>query len=619
MPIRTTDAINPRSATLFGRAVVLAGTTLSVSAMLACGGPAHTDRDVPTTTSSAPASAATPAATPAATDDKADAPAPEPNGADAPVQTGPAPPTLDERPLRVPIPELACKPVLRRGRVVVDGERTPIRPAHEFGYGNDEDALDEFAHDWSLRTWPIDDESVAVALSYWVLRSYNMVSPELDGRLWRVPCDDPMAADLLANDPGADFGEGLMIEPRRLLYSGKGGAGVIDLTTGEKRSLLAPLRVPDCRGSDRLTLDVVDGLAADGSRVLIDRGAQCGSHGDWEPAHYEVELWPLPDAPLPIDDPRIRRARVPTALALDADGTLWLGDGVGCGPKQTYGGLFRSDDEGDSWTAVPIGWGGIAQVVVDAEEDGALAVRTEHCNAGEGRLGGVVFYTRNDGERWVPMPLDDVPFRNDDPQATQLVLEDGDISHAMVEVDEAWFETSNAGTTWTKMTEGPTPTAPDLIHEGVRYALDQGRLVRTELDTGDAETLDLTARLHVAAARARLSDWVGTPVLTELLEVGYRVVPPIHLEVRCSTCRGKLESRDVVLQPDDETFADDNETADPFRYASLPATWACDDRCCDAVFESPPTADVPELYLTRFCAAHSVYGTTVDALRFEER
>ncbi|MEO1271101.1 MAG: hypothetical protein AAFX99_23670 [Myxococcota bacterium] len=311
------------------------------------------------------------------------------------------------------LPDLACRVgVNDAGVLMVDGHTLA-----ELTVPSDGNASPNIA------VWPWTAQSVLVAVRPdWERSGW----PALDGRLWEIACGTSTPQQkIFFEEQGADLGHAALSPDGRVLYySGAHGVKALMLATGEQRQLThtPPVDARSCRetlGDDARQRDVVLDLSKDGRALRFVRGAPCGYGGDWL-----AQPWIL----MHPDDPMQAHVRAPwsvASVAIDGAGALWVADGGACDEPgrydhQTIGAVWRSFDQGVSWSrvAVDVGYGSeemvtAARSVLVASTPGHVAVLSQLCTSSATTIGGSIFVTRDHGDTWEPLTLVGAPARDD--------------------------------------------------------------------------------------------------------------------------------------------------------------------------------------------------------------
>jgi len=344
------------------------------------------------------------------------------------------------------------------GRVVgtelhVDAGPTPIVVA---------DDVRDLA-DQEVRTFPHGEGRVLVALAppWFVARGAHP-----NGLLWEVPCDAPEAAGVFVSRPGADFGHAVLSSDRwTLIFSDEDGLAALDL---ESRSVGLLTEAPEapagCWERDRaITLrDVPMVLATGDTRLTFHRGGPCGYEGDWVAREHVLT------APL---DPALRATGAPHPIAALAasESTLWLADGGRCDEPgivdpATRGAILRSDDEGETWTRVPITpvddpmRTHAARILLGRGDPDHMLVHAATCRIAGGPVGGGLYLSTDGGAEWRALPLPEGAER-----VVAFVSMNGRHDTIIAWLDEERrFATHDAGETWTALDRRPVPRVPHL-------------------------------------------------------------------------------------------------------------------------------------------------------------
>ena len=381
--------------------------------------------------------------------------------------------------------------------LVLDAEPACFAEVSEFGDvtigGRNTDLI--LDHDYlgpRVRTWPFVGGTVLVAnWPYWEVQG----GAWSDGILYKVDCATATPYELVSL-PDADFGSAALdAENVTLYFTGPSGVSALDLETLEVTEITqSPTFAPADCWTEQESRDVVAGL--DGRELIIHRGAGCGYEGDWVARELRLDLDQLRPGELATPVPTYPVASV----AVDAGGTLWLGNGMRCDEPgvhdpQSPGEVLRSNDGGDTWEAVHVGVdnteeamrGAVSQVLVDLERPGHVLVLSNICANGGATIGGSVSLTRDGGAHWERLSMPDGlgdPF--DFGQGVVAVeLVDGLLEHIRISaaedydgMDVSTWETHDAGATWAgseaEVTVSPAEASlGDTVWRGVPAGLER--------------------------------------------------------------------------------------------------------------------------------------------------
>lgn len=314
-------------------------------------------------------------------------PEPEPRGEAKP---------RDPRPRVVPRmgTELACRAELVDGRLLVNGRDMGL----ELEEGLPADEV-------RVRAMPWDRFEILLAIGDRYPGYY--MSPDQRGTLYRVPCDRPRNHTVVVRIDGADFAWAAPSPDGARLYFSYPGVGILDFEEGDWTTLTAPVGYENCwlmEAEDGITqgFDYVDGWLGEGS-LRVFSGGPCGFEAEWEGGVEVIDLG--------AEGPAGRRkpAHVSSVLA-DAKQRLWASDGGLCEEAEgvlTRGrpGLWRSDDEGASWSFVTLPTTrerGIDGLWRSPADPSFMVARVECCygSAADFCDGGGVLITRDAGDTW---------------------------------------------------------------------------------------------------------------------------------------------------------------------------------------------------------------------------
>lgn len=320
-------------------------------------------------------------------------------------------------------------------------------------------------HAVGLAVWPGGDDAALVAL---VRDWFTPGGPPGEGILWQVPCDRPDKAEPVLRRAGADFAHAAISPDGWTLYfSDAHGIGALDLETREVTTLTEPGTAwPGCWTADAPLRDLVLSLSRDGLQLAFARGGPCGAEGSW--LGYP---WTLMEPQTPSR--RQARPRRPlSAVAAVPPATLWLSDGGACDEPgvvapSTRGAVWRSEDQGATWTRVAVGADGevlqthARALLVDPRSPDRIVVHGATCRIAErGTIGGQVFASDDRGATWHQA------WPN---QADRVLGLNGGLETVVVWVaDGRRFGSRDLGRTWFDLDRRPPPAETPLepVHLG---------------------------------------------------------------------------------------------------------------------------------------------------------
>jgi hypothetical protein len=351
--------------------------------------------------------------------------------------------------------------------------------------GPREVTLGEAGNLGELRVYPSGPEAILV-----VHVERDPTGPQGSSTLWRVPCAGGPAEPFVHIDH-ADFGHSaLAADGRTLFFTGESGIFSLDLKKRTSRRLTRST-FPDCSRNEVPSHDVVVGFT-DPRTLAFERG--CGYMWTW----YGQDML--------LRDPGTSRmtalpaTALPTSVAVDHDGGLWLADGT-CRDNSTFGRLLFSPDRGETWRKVPlreIGEHPVREVITDRTKAGAWLVFTLSCGNGQHLEPGWVFVTEDGGKTMRPVEAPPgIPAREDGyPQDEQdplqaVVAPDGTLGHLLLYGESnkatgdmlARWESRDGGRTWKSLAPvaKPPEAHPSAITLGdAQFAIRKDGLYRAE-------------------------------------------------------------------------------------------------------------------------------------------
>lgn len=316
-----------------------------------------------------------------------------------------------------------------------------------------------------LRVFPHDEAHVRLA--FW---QENASWTRAETSLWQLACQAPEALIEVAHDPKADFFHAAMsADGERLFLGGHGGLRVLERDESAPTSLniTAPTS-PPCANASR---DRVLALLPSGQRLRVVREARCD--GAWHGLELELDLSTLSaHQPHPV-----------RSVAVDGVGTLFLAEGGRCDVPGVVdpgrdGAVYVSRNQGEDWMAyhVPEMSTPATRVLADPREAGHVLVQASTCQRGDETVGGELYTTRDGGETWRAVSLPEGVIA----EALLGVERIKGVSRLRVHVGPSWqrvvWETLDGGASWAKM-EAPSAVP---AHSGtVRY---KGLIFKTSGD-----------------------------------------------------------------------------------------------------------------------------------------
>ncbi len=324
--------------------------------------------------------------------------------------------------------------------------------------------------DLELTVHPFDDHHVAFAVRPqwrpWFPR------PE-SATLYTVGCEAPFEKQTLLTLEGADFGSSVLAPGGEALYFSGATAQRLDIATLTTQSVADATpwpQNPDCHGYESSARDVVSGWQDDTGSLVVHRYHPCGLDGYWQGDELVISQGA---------EGRVAKRTSPVAtVATDQDGRIWLGDGGRCEAPglqdpQTRGAVWRSDDAGASWTAVPFApearepgeyttATAATQISIGAESGQVLVVTAVCETNGVGAYGGLLYRTADGGESWTRIPVPE-GFADIDvgDGVIDFELVKGDFNHIRAwphrpdENDRVAYDTRDGGKTWVVNSNSP--------------------------------------------------------------------------------------------------------------------------------------------------------------------
>jgi hypothetical protein len=343
---------------------------------------------------------------------------------------------------------------------------------------------DEGGESDELRVYPSGPDAILVA----VVRGSDV--PQGSSTLWRVPCGAG-PPETFAQIERADFGHSaLAADGRTLFFTGENGIFTLDLKTRNARRLTRPT-FPYCTKNDVPAQDVVVGFI-DPRTLVFQRG--CGYMWSWN----GQDMW--------LRDPgtsrmtALRATALPTSVAVDRGGGLWMADGT-CTDDSTFRRVLFSRDRGETWRKVPlkeIRERPVREVITDRTKVGALLVFTLSCGNAQHSEPGWVYVTEDGGKTLRPVAAPPgIPAREDGyPEDEQdplqaVVAPDGTLGHLLLYGSSsavtgdmlAQWESRDGGRTWRSLApvaKAPeTPTSPVAAGDA-QYTIRKNGLYRAQ-------------------------------------------------------------------------------------------------------------------------------------------
>ena len=515
----------------------------------------------------------------------------------------------------IPIPDDI--PIVDDQVLQLDAEPACIAEVDEWGTvtinGRDTGLVFDYDYMGSrVRTWPFVGGSVLVAnWPYWEVQGGAWT----DGVLYKVVCATATPHELVSL-PDADFGSASLDAGNVTLYfTGPTGVAALDLETLEIEELTtAPSFVEvDC-WTEQGERDVVAGL--DGHELIIHRGAGCGYEGDWVARELRLDLDKLRSG----GDATPYSSYPVATVAVDADGTLWLGNGTRCDEPgvrdpQTTGAVLRSTDEGDTWDVIravdadreETMHSAASQILADRDRPGHLLVRSTICSSGAAVIGGSAYLTRDGGSSWqrLSLPEDQSDIFDLGQGVLWVELIDGKLEQIRVVVTEnyegtsgsAW-ETYDGGETWLELDTVPSYSPEPVVAEFGDTQW-RGTPAGLERSAGDDVTLVYPGAVFVQSVVAGFrTRWGDDPrwALEGANQERFRVVT-----------RGE----ELTLFGWEDVDGWFNALADNDEVPSFGETLSCEGECCTL----EPEPDWP--YVSRVCVAEKGGWYAIESIEIE--
>ena len=293
-------------------------------------------------------------------------PAESGSGTAGPVQPPEAEP--QKQPKRAATVEPACKvSVGEGGDLMVDGQVIPgelVDPNMTEGM--------------RLNTFPFGPDTDSVLFGVGSSQPWWLDTNYPSDTLWLVPCKKPGDVAVYTKIEGANFGWAVADPDGTGLYFSLGAVHRFDFGLRDHGPVSKPPPpIAECWMQGPVeAIEYLDKWIGD-DRMLIYWGGPCGFEAEWNGGLAVIE------------DPRgaatRRSAAYAGSIVADAKGSVWVSNGGLCVEATSVwnpgkGGVWRSDDVGESWTFFPIP----SQRGVDrtTTSEARVSVRTECCYVG---------------------------------------------------------------------------------------------------------------------------------------------------------------------------------------------------------------------------------------------
>ncbi|NVB39782.1 hypothetical protein G6O69_18200 [Pseudenhygromyxa sp. WMMC2535] len=332
-----------------------------------------------------------------------------------------------------------------------------------------------------LQILPWDEDEILLAVGsqqpWW-----SMTQTGLEGRLWRVPCAEPKALELVVEVPEVDLSWSALDPEGGGLYFGSQAVQRYDFALGDWGPIASAPVFEGCWMAETAitgNVYVVEWLA-DG-QLLVYEGGPCGFEAEWLGAAKVVEIDEAGEG-------HTRDLAHVASVTSDGQGQLWLADGGLCGESQTWmsrgsEGLWRSDDSGESWALIEI---------PDLEKRGLVAVWAEgdrliaweeccYSEAADFCQGGELFVSEDGGDSWEKRsPRHGQPAPNDYGPVDAVAVEPG---FGVIMVEQQGYEgplrmrSDDLGRSWSALEVGAAfeASAPSERAEVDGYVFEIGR------------------------------------------------------------------------------------------------------------------------------------------------
>lgn len=338
-----------------------------------------------------------------------------------------------------------------------------------------------------LRVYPAGADAVLVATAG---RGDN--GPHGSGTLWKLGCQGG-AAQVVASIVDADFGHAALApDHRSLFFSAGDGLFALDLATGRPRRLTTATS-DACRRNQIPARDVILG-PMDGDVLAFERG--CGYEHEWHAVAMTLRNPGASAAPARAVHALASKPALPSAVALGADGWVWLGGGR-CNDRTAPARVLASSDNGAHWRAVDLKLPEPQPpraLIADRAAPGVALVFTASCGTTAHVDPAWVYLTEDGGKSFHPIAVppgvatgpDGGPASEQDP-IRAITAPDGTLdrlvlygdSSQVIDNQVARWESRDRGRTWTSLP--PVAASPPMTPaEAVAAGSDGGATIRSD-------------------------------------------------------------------------------------------------------------------------------------------